>query len=158
VQRRARFGAALAAAALLAGCGAGATRSAHPTPQFAAIANSICAHANSDITALPTPAATLRSLALAARRELPIERLELVQLAALTAPRAQERRFAAALAVARREIELIARLIGAIRDGNIGTVKVLALRGRALAASTQTSMTTLGLSACAREAEPHGAH
>jgi hypothetical protein len=139
----------------LAGCG-GTRGAVHATPQFVAIADTICANANSEIAALPASGRTLQALAVTAARELPIVRLELTQLSALTAPAPREAQFEAALATTRREDDLVSRLIAAVRAGNITRVTTLALRGRAVAASAQTAMTSLGLSACAREAVPHG--
>jgi hypothetical protein len=159
MQRRARLGASLATALLLAGCGGGGgagASSAPPTRQFAAIADTICANANADIAALPAPADTLRSQALAARREVSIVRTELSQLSQLRAPASQEARFLAALAITRRETALVTRLSAAVRAGDAARVTTLALRARAVVASSQTAMTALGLAACAREAQPRG--
>jgi hypothetical protein len=144
--------AALAALALLlAGCGSSA-----PTPHFAAIADTICANADGEIGALPAARGSLRSLARAARRELPIVRVELTQLAALTAPAGEKTQFASALSSTRVEVALVAKLIAAVRAHEPSRIATLALHASAVDSRAKTAMTSLGLTACAREAAPRG--
>ena len=157
-----RAGALLACAALLAGCGGGgggspAPAGARPTRQFAAIADTICANANAAVSALPAPGASLGSLARSAEREVPLIDTELTQLGELTAPRRREARFLAALAATRHEVSLVTRLVAAVQAGRRPQVASLALRAQLAANQAKTEMTALGLSACAREAQPRGA-
>jgi hypothetical protein len=149
-----RAGASLAALAVaLAGCG-GTTNA---TPEFSAIANTICANADAQIVALPAERRSLVSLARSAQRELPIVRSELLQLSELTAPASKATEYASALANERRELVLITRLIKAVHARNAALIATVALAADEADSQAKTALTSLGLGACAREAVPRGA-
>ncbi len=138
--------------AALAGCGGGG--SAQPTPHFAAIAETICENADLAIIGLPAEGTSLHSLALTASRELPIVRKELRELSVLVAPASQTMEFAAALSSTRRETEIIAKLVAAVRAGATSRIATLALRGNVVDGQAKAAMTALGLKGCARDVTP----
>ncbi|HEX2702621.1 MAG TPA: hypothetical protein VHM72_04220 [Solirubrobacteraceae bacterium] len=137
----------------LGGCG-GAMPA---TPNFSAVANTICTNADDEIVGLPAERRSLVSFAHEAQLELPIVRTELKQLTVLTAPASKAPEFASALASTRRELELVARLIAAVRAQNAARIATVALAADEADGQAKTAMTSLGLGACAREAVPRGA-
>jgi hypothetical protein len=141
---------ALTIALAAVGCGG----SARPTPQFTRIAGTICRDADIAIEALPARGRSLRALALTARRELPIVRREVAQLSGLTAPASKAAEFATALASTRRETTIVADLVTALRERRPSRVATLALAGSSADLRAKTAMTALGLTDCAREAQP----
>lgn len=140
-------------AVALSGCGS----TMKVTPDFSAIANTICTGADAEIVALPAEHRSLASLARAARQELPIVRYELTQLSELTAPVDKATEFASALASTRLEVELVTRLIAALHAQNAARIAAVALAAEEADRQAKTTMTSLGLGACAREVVPRGA-
>jgi hypothetical protein len=139
-------------AAAVGGCGG----STPPTPNFAAIADTICTNADLAIAALPAEGSSLTSLTAAAGRELLIVRTELTQLSALTAPSSETTEFASALSATRSEVSIVAGLVSAVRSGDTSRVVTLAIDGNRTDALAKTAMTALHLGDCAREAVPRG--
>jgi hypothetical protein len=137
----------VAAAALLAltGCGASGTNDNGTT--FVSQANRICADVNRKIASLPAINTTAALLKIGPK-EISATNSALAKLRALTPPSGKRATVQKLISGLTQETALIQQVVATVRAGNLKQAQSLAAQGSALNASDQAKATSLGLTEC----------